>query len=37
MTNKGNDKLRMLILSYTLQKVVPNVYTKFQNSRYSGS
>ena len=32
-TNKGNDNsMRMLNLSYTIQVVIPNVCTKFQNS-----
>ena len=29
--------IRKLILSYLIQDVVPNVYTKFQNPRYSSS
>ena len=30
-TNKGNDKSTMLILFYTIQQVIPNICTKFQN------
>ena len=33
-TNKGNDKQHMLILFYTIQQVIPNVCTKFQNPRH---
>ena len=33
-TNKG-IRMRMLILSYTIQQVIPNVCTKFQNPRCS--
>ena len=29
--------LRMLILSYTIQEVIPSVYTKFQNPSWSNS
>ena len=34
---KGMIGMRMLILSYTIQQVIPNVYTKFQNPRCSSS
>ena len=36
-TNKGNDKRRRLILSYTIQQVIPNICTKFQNLKFSSS
>ena len=36
-TNKGNNKRRRLILSYTIQQVIPNICTKFQNLRFSSS
>ena len=36
-TNKGNDKRRKLILSYTIQQVIPNICIKFQNPRQSSS
>ena len=32
-TNKGHDKSSMLILFYTIQQVIPNICTKFQNPR----
>ena len=34
---KGMISMRMLILSYTMQVVLPNVCTKFQNYRCSSS
>ena len=34
---KGMISLRMLILSYTIQQVIPNVYAKFQYPRWSSS
>ena len=36
-TNNGNDSRRRLILSYTLQQVIPNICTKFQNPTFSCS
>ena len=39
-TNKGNDKQQassMLILFYTIQQVIPNFCTKFQNPWHSSS
>ena len=36
-TNKVNDKSSMLILFYTIQRVIPNICTKFQNHRHSSS
>ena len=36
-TNKGNDKHEDAYLSYTIQQVIPNVCTKFQNPRWSSS
>ena len=35
--DKGNDNMRMLILSYTIQVVVSNVCTKFRNARCNSS
>ena len=34
---KGMIRIRMLILSYMIQQVIPNVCTKFQNPRWSSS
>ena len=34
---KGMISMRRLILSYTIQEVVPIVCMKFQNPRYSSS
>ena len=34
---KGMVSMRMLILSYKIQVVIPNVCTKFQNPRCSSS
>ena len=34
---KETVSTRRLILSYTMQKVIPNICTKFQNPRYSCS
>ena len=36
-TNKGIICSSMLILCYTLQQVIPNICTKFQNPRHSSS
>ena len=36
-TNKGNDNSSMLILFHTIQQVIPNICTKFQNPRCSCS
>ena len=36
-TNKRNDKSSMLILFHTIQQVIPNICTKFQNPRCSCS
>ena len=36
-TNKGKDKSSMLILFYTIQQVIPNTCTEFQNPRHSSS
>ena len=36
-TNKGTDKNMWLILLYTVQPVIPDVCTKFQNPRSSSS
>ena len=33
----GMISRRRLILSYTIQQVIPNICTKFQNPRFSGS
>ena len=35
--NKGTDERRRLILSYTIQQIIPNICTKFQNPRCSSS
>ena len=34
---KGMISRRRLILSYTIQQVIPNICTKFQNPRFSSS
>ena len=36
-TNKGMISMRMLILSYTIQQIIPNVCTQFQNPKCSSS
>ena len=36
-TNKGIIGSSMLILCYTIQQVIPNICTKFQNPRHSSS
>ena len=36
-TNKGNDKKQHADLFYTIQQVIPNICTKFQNPRRSSS
>ena len=34
---KGMISSSMMILSYTIQQVIPNICTKFQNPRFSSS
>ena len=36
-TNKGNDKQEEAESFYTIQQVIPNICTKFQNPRCSSS
>ena len=36
-TNKGIIRSSMLIHFYTIQQVIPNICTKFQNHRHSSS
>ena len=38
-TNKGNDKQEEAdsLFKYTVQQVIPNICTKFQNPRFSSS
>ena len=37
MDKKGMIGRRRLILSYTIQQVIPNICTNFQNPRFSSS